>query len=502
MFFIKRKGLITRFLLVAIVVATLILGSTTLLLASPPVARNEMTNIAMIYANKDAKVSESDPSTNYANDDLEITCKLDMFLNPSKRKYTYVEFDLSSIPSNKQITHAELYLYLSAGTNFVSTQQPSVEVYQLDSPWFETLISWDTQPSSEGTYVTETTVSLPATGTTIGWDVTSAVTAWYEGTASNYGFLLKSSDCDFEMIFKSSESASFSARPRLLVTYEDPPTATPTGSPTATDTPTPTSTPAPTGTPTPAPTSTPTATPSATATPTPTPLSPSVSLPDLGDAPDSTNNVSLAMTAYPSKLAQFPTVYGGGSPPYGPMHRNASLRFLLGYNITAEEEADNGPDADGVSNIDPVLNRANKDRGDDGLRHPVMFRHCVPTTLSYRISLLAPGPTTIYVNVWADWDRSGRWGELHDCNGLPAPEWVVKNQTLHLNGPGVFNLRTPVFLPYNEHAEQPLWLRLTISERKALRADGGGPALGWEYGETEDYLIAGFNQVMLPWVMK
>ncbi len=502
MFFIKRKGLIKHFLLVTIVVAAFILGSATLLLASPPVARNEMSNIAMIYANKDVKVSESYPSKNYANDDLEITCKLDAFLNPSERNYTYVQFDLSSLPSNKQITHAELYLYLSAASNFMPSLQPNIKVYQLDSPWFETLLTWNTQPSSEGVYVTETTVSLPATGATIGWDVTSAVTDWYEGTTPNYGFLLKSSNCDFDMIFKSSETAGLNARPRLLVTYEDASTATPTGSPTPTDTPTPTSTLAPTGAPAPTmtPTSAPTATPSATATP--TPLSPSVSLPDLGDAPDSTNNVSLAMTAYPSKLAQFPTVYGGGSPPYGPMHRNASLKFLLGYNITAEEEADNGPDADGVSNINPILNRANQDRGDDGLRRPVMFRHCVPTTLSYRISLLAPGPTTIYVNVWADWDRSGRWGELHDCNGLPAPEWVVKNQPLHLNGPGVFNLRTPIFLPYNEHAEQPLWLRLTISERKALWADGGGPALGWEYGETEDYLIAGFNQMMLPWMMK
>ncbi|MCX6030336.1 MAG: hypothetical protein NT169_13705 [Chloroflexi bacterium] len=44
---------------------------------------------------------------------------------------------------------------------------------------------------------------------------------------------------------------------------------------------------------------------------------------DLGDAPDSTNNYGIHMIAYPAGgpigvIANFPTVYSAGSPPYGP----------------------------------------------------------------------------------------------------------------------------------------------------------------------------------------
>ena len=49
--------------------------------------------------------------------------------------------------------------------------------------------------------------------------------------------------------------------------------------------------------------------------------------PDLGDAPDSSNNYGVTMTAYPAGgplgvPARFPTVYKTGSQPYGPIHWN------------------------------------------------------------------------------------------------------------------------------------------------------------------------------------
>ncbi len=59
------------------------------------------------------------------------------------------------------------------------------------------------------------------------------------------------------------------------------------------------------------------------------PLSPYA---DLGDAPDSSNTSGALMTAYPKNgppgiLARFPTVFGTGSPPDGPLHLNQGLRY-------------------------------------------------------------------------------------------------------------------------------------------------------------------------------
>ena len=208
------------------------------------------------------------------------------------------------------------------------------------------------------------------------------------------------------------------------------------------------------------------------------------------------------MTAYGGVPAQFPTVFDAGSPPYGPLHRNSTVVFLLGYNLTSELEADRGPDADGVSNISPLYNRADQDEGDDGLLLPVFFGHCRPVTLTYHISVLAPLPGPVYLNVWADWNRNGSWGDTPSCNGQPAPEWAVMNQVLTLTGPGVYTMRTPVFLPYNNAPDQPLWLRISISEQRAVRADGSGPPAGWQWGETEDYLIPGYSQTFVPSMLR
>ena len=91
--------------------------------------------------------------------------------------------------------------------------------------------------------------------------------------------------------------------------------------------------------------------------------------PDLGDAPDSTNNhgnmpnTAYADTAVPGR---FPTVRTGPMPG-GPRHMNATAEGFLGDTITREGEADQGPDADSVNNIlDAGADVSDADKGDDG----------------------------------------------------------------------------------------------------------------------------------------
>ncbi len=72
------------------------------------------------------------------------------------------------------------------------------------------------------------------------WDVTSAVRAWVDGTASNYGLLLEPDNAPWtHHEFRSSEYSTLNLRPRLVVTYTvgGAATGTPTSTPSPTSTP-------------------------------------------------------------------------------------------------------------------------------------------------------------------------------------------------------------------------------------------------------------------------
>ncbi len=218
------------------------------------------------------------------------------------------------------------------------------------------------------------------------------------------------------------------------------------------------------------------------------------SFPDLGDAPDSSNTVGGPMTAYPAVMADFPTVFSGRFPCVGPRHANQPLRFHLGKAITAENEADSGPDADTVNNIDPKNNKPDQDLADDGLDPLAPFVHCKPTKITYTATSLVVGLEKVYVNVWIDWDHNGKWGEVQQCENGLSNEWAVQNQVISFASAGTFTFTSPDLLPYVKDPADSRWLRITISEQPASSADGSGPRVGYTSGETEDYLIPGVQE--------
>ncbi|MBV9787576.1 MAG: hypothetical protein JOZ51_05350 [Chloroflexi bacterium] len=212
---------------------------------------------------------------------------------------------------------------------------------------------------------------------------------------------------------------------------------------------------------------------------------------DLGDAPDSTNNFGVTMTAWGGgPFAKYPTVYFAGAQPTGPFHQNPVLLFNLGAAVSCEQQADIGPDCDGINNINPPGNTADQDRADDGVFWP-LFGHCQRTQVRYTVTVQAGAPSKAYVNMWADWDSNGVWGDRPICNGMVADEWAVQNQSIALPAvPGTYGFATPVLLPFR--SGRPQWARFTISESPATWAAarmGSGPAGSWKYGETEDYLL-------------
>ncbi|OPZ26578.1 MAG: Cna protein B-type domain protein [Lentisphaerae bacterium ADurb.BinA184] len=221
---------------------------------------------------------------------------------------------------------------------------------------------------------------------------------------------------------------------------------------------------------------------------------------DLGDAPDSTNTAGAVMSAYGSSAtpASFPTVYRAGSPPYGPIHLHPGALAWLGSEVSLEGEADTGPDADALNNLDPAADAANQDGDDDALDDAPYLPHCEPTRFAFSLSTLAAQSATLYVNVWLDFNRDGDWNDTLACDGVSAvPEWAVQNLAVGVTGTGTLLLVTPPFLSWTpaDVADHPLWLRITLAEQPwnpqgGIAPDGGsGPASGYQYGETEDYLI-------------
>ena len=229
---------------------------------------------------------------------------------------------------------------------------------------------------------------------------------------------------------------------------------------------------------------------------------------DLGDAPDSSNNSSRNMTAYPKGgpsgvRAYYPTVFNdaSGAGPYGPVHLNPQAVAHLGSTITNEAEADIGQDQDGINNIGPQSNSPDRDKGDDGVIFPFNLAHCSWTTFDYFVNIINPG-TGLWVNVWFDWNRDGDWDDNSSttstliCPKGLVSEWAVQNQYLFNLTAGLHQITTPAFLScHPKNTPEEIWMRITLSEKPwkggsnpGSRGNGGsGPQTGYEYGETEDY---------------
>lgn len=216
--------------------------------------------------------------------------------------------------------------------------------------------------------------------------------------------------------------------------------------------------------------------------------------PDLGDAPDSTNHMTATMAAYPSVPANFPTVFDPGTgAPSGPRHRHPLADAWLGNGVSGERDADLFPDEDGITNLKPLVDEADLDHEDDGIVKKAPLTHCTPTEISVLINVVGQQRDR-FVNVWFDWNRDGDWGDQFDCPNAIANEWAIQNAATTL-GPGQHEIKLPVFFPYNQAPDQPLWARVTLADIRAPLdtntqiADGRGPLEGYLYGETEDYLI-------------
>ena len=227
---------------------------------------------------------------------------------------------------------------------------------------------------------------------------------------------------------------------------------------------------------------------------------------DLGDAPDSTNNFGNVMTAYTHQgllpvlvNGKYPTVFDDGSSgPVGPAHERPGAVAYLGEMVTLEDEADLGSDQDGVNNLNPQTDTANKDKGDDGVIFPISMPQCRWSTFDYTVRVVQPG-TDLWVNVWCDWNRDGDWDDALECTAGAAKEWAVQNQFLYGLSAGTHRITTPAIVAWHPaNGPDQMWMRITLSEKPWKGGSnpgqpgngGSGPRSKYDIGETEDYYFA------------
>lgn len=203
---------------------------------------------------------------------------------------------------------------------------------------------------------------------------------------------------------------------------------------------------------------------------------------DYGDAPD------ILASKYPSGItAEFLTRFGKN----GAHHRDVTDSAFGAFkpdgslSVSAEKDALDPADPDGIQNIDEPTGESDRDAFDDGLLSPVMAPG-VGNSIDFLVSVAPAAPTvTRYVNMLADWDQNGYWV---DKAGLP-PEWIVVNMPVDVTPGTTAALTTPEFMA---GAHSNVWLRMTLSEKPidpAAYPDGWNGEGEFAIGETEDYLL-------------
>ncbi len=131
---------------------------------------------------------------------------------------SYLQFDLSQIPSGATIQSAQLQLTLKS---YSTTTPAQFSTQRVDTAWTEGALTWNTQPTFSDTIQTQSVnYGNPET-----WDLTTAVQNWLTGTWTNNGFIVKSTESigvQTSRSYWTREAANPTHVPTLTVTYTPP----------------------------------------------------------------------------------------------------------------------------------------------------------------------------------------------------------------------------------------------------------------------------------------
>jgi len=169
-------------------------------------------SIVTFNPNNDAYVDQENPDNNYGNNENLV---MD---NIGNKKYSYLKFDILTIPSGMIITSANLYLYCHAREGGGETQ---IYAYSVENDnWNETTITWNNRPDAV-TFLSEYSGEV---GEWWKWDVKAFVESGYDGDKTVSLCLIPGDGNGYITKFWSKERWNPADKPYLEVTYVLPAT--------------------------------------------------------------------------------------------------------------------------------------------------------------------------------------------------------------------------------------------------------------------------------------
>jgi hypothetical protein len=205
----------------------------------PIVAQDQET----FYSIADATVLQGYPNDNFG-DATDMWAGYDD--NPETMAQiarSLVQFDISSLPADVDITKATLWVYLVNSRDYPDTSR-TITTYRITGGWVEDSVTWNNKPGYGSAYGSHSIVH--GAWDWYDFDVTDLVKAWDNGTYTNQGVMLRGpeiSGADSSRRGFSTREDPYGDTPYLVVEYQvipPTPTHTPTATPTRTPTPTPT----------------------------------------------------------------------------------------------------------------------------------------------------------------------------------------------------------------------------------------------------------------------
>ncbi len=196
---------------------------------------------------------------------------------------------------------------------------------------------------------------------------------------------------------------------------------------------------------------------------------------DYGDAPDG------QLDLYYGIPGQFPTLYNTTNSHFGrPGGHTLNVgEETLGLNVSAEVDATDPSDPDGVPNL--------VDADSDERMYVIMDGSQARLAFTVSVSLSAPDVTR-YANALIDFDQSGNWS-----TGTYGVEWVVVNLEVDVDPGDSETILTPLF-DWSNQALPPseVWMRVALT-RESIDETLFASVGGWDgsgqftYGEIEDH---------------
>ena len=135
---------------------------------------------------------------------------------------SYLQFDLSPLPSEVVILDASLGLYYDSPYNLFSLP---IGLYEVAENWVENTLTWNNQPASSNEAVDIQIILASQTNDFVYWYIADLVKGWHEGSISNYGIVLRDTDESSDnggVEFFSSDWLTANQRPKLIIDFYVP----------------------------------------------------------------------------------------------------------------------------------------------------------------------------------------------------------------------------------------------------------------------------------------